>query len=239
MSKPLFSYFDKYRDEDADLLMSLVPYLESVKSSEVRLNTPLQYTAMNSVERHCFRIPKMENGVEILEIDIPRGSRLDPLDILEIDIPRSSKLAPLEYLTECLKAVPNAAEYEIPRRSIERLDGIALAIKHSLSSTKIDTLHIRPASRYKPLAAMISANGKQVEWIAEDDHPWVEFHYQPIVPELSIHHDRKTILATVRNVSAEHVLPSQNDPVEDMRLLALLPKADPIIIKEEDWDFIF
>lgn len=223
MSKPLFSYFDKYRDEDADLLMSLVPYLESVKSSEVRLNTPLQYTAMNSVERHCFRIPKMENGV----------------DILEIDIPRSSKLAPLEYLTECLKAVPNAAESDIPRRSIERLDGIALAIKHSLSSIKIDTLHIRPASRYKPLAAMISANGKQVEWIAEDDHPWVEFHYQPIVPELSIHHDRKTILATVRNVSAEHVLPSQNDPVEDMRLLALLPKADPIIIKEEDWDFIF
>ena len=223
MTKPLFAYFDKYRDEDAELLMSLVPYLESVKSSEVRLNTPLQYTSMTSVERHCFRIPEMESGIDILEIDIPRGSTL----------------APLEYLTECLKAVPEADEADMPRRSIERLDGIALAIKHALGPAKIGTLYMRPASRHKPLAAMISSAGKQVEWIAKDDHPWVEFHFQPIVPELRIHQDRKSLLATVRNVSASHVLPSQSDPMEDMRLLALLPKADPIIINEEDWDFIF
>lgn len=224
MSKPLFSYFDKYRDEDADLLMSLVPYLESVKSSEVRLNTPLQYTAMRIVERHCYRIPKMlTNGIDILEIELPKGSPLDPL----------------EYLTECLKAVPEAGAAGMPARSIERLDGIALAVKHALGPRKIDSLYLRPASRHKPLAALISSMGKQAEWIAQDDHPWVEYHYQPIVPELNIHQDRQTVLATIRNVGAEHTPPVLSNPMEDMRLLALLPKADPIIIKEEDWDFIF
>lgn len=223
MTKPIFSYFEESSQDDIDLLLQLLPYLEDEARWTERKNPRLAGTYVPVKYRYTFNAPPSIKHYNTIEIDIPKDSGLDPI----------------KYLVECLHALPNSKEHEMQGRSIDRLDGISLSVIHALPGRNLQTVYLRPASRHEPLAVFISDADTQTKWIANDDHPWVEFHYQPIRVRLARNSRLGRLRITLNSLEANHILSRDKNPVESMRKLSLLPKAPPIVINDEDWDYIF
>lgn len=223
MSKPIYAYFDKYKTSDAFALLEMLPYIEATDSADALvLKSSLVRPHKGGTRRSTYKISDDPTAIKFLEIQTPASSELDPW----------------KYLAECLNSTM-IGDDDRKSRAIDLLDGVCLSVKHALHPRKLDMLHLRPASRHKPMAAIVSCEGLQAEWIAEDDHPWVQYHYQPIVPETSFDKNGRSMRVWLHNVSADHCLPQNLDPVEHMRLLSNMPKAAPVTINEEDWNVIF
>ena len=226
MKKPLIAYFDRYKEGVDQILLSLLEKMEQNPEAVVESGPPIE-TVWNSASaiHQVFRLDPSISDIPTLDIVVPRDSPVDPLP----------------YLLECLRAsIAFSQDCDaFTSRSIDRLDGVCTALSQSVLPRQVENIYLRAASRHRPMAALISAGGEQIEWIAPADHPWIDFHYQTIKPEITFHTGQKILRVDLLATENRHV-PSQNrDPINDMRVLALLPEAPPIIIQEDEWDSIF